>query len=186
MDTNRREPPAPRGSMLVLTIVLTVALMVILVALDAPLSNDVAGSGTISFELAGSPERAAEIVTSWEATGEKTRAAFALGLDFLFAMFYAFAISGACLAIGRRLRKVGWRRLGAFGTPFAWFAIIAGFLDWSENAALAVVLIDRPASPWTEIALACATPKFVLIAVAILFVIAGGVVSLVGKTQARA
>ena len=186
MKSNRREPPAPRGGMLFLAIALTVALMVILVVLDGPLRNDVAGSGTITFELAGSPERAAEIVTSWEATGDKTRAAFALGLDFLYALLYAFAIAGACLAIGRRLRKRGWRRLGALDVPLAWFAIAAGLLDWTENAALAVVLIDRPASPWPEIALACATPKFVLIAVAILYVLAAGVASLVGKTRVKA
>ncbi len=107
-----------------------------------------------------------------------------MGLEFLFALLYAFATAGACLVVGRRLRQRGWRRLGAFDVPLAWIAIAAGLFDWGENVALAIVLLDRPASPWTEIAFACAVPKFTLIAVAVLYELAGGAVSLTRKPTA--
>lgn len=183
MKRDRRELPAPRGKALAATIVLAVALLAILALLDKPLRTEVAGSGTISLELAGDPQRAGEIVASWEAVGERERAAFIDGLDFLFAALYAVAIAGACLAVRRRLREKGYLRLASPGIALAWLALAAGAFDWAENVSLAVVLLDEPASPWPEIAFACGLPKFALSDAGILFALLGGAVSLAARPR---
>jgi hypothetical protein len=58
-----------------------IAMQVLLALVDGPLRET--GDGTVDFEVAGSAERAGEIVDSWRAHDLLANAAFIDGLDFL-------------------------------------------------------------------------------------------------------
>jgi hypothetical protein len=149
-----------------------VVLQVVLTLLDGPLRASDHG-GTIPLEVAGSPDRASEIVGSWEADGVLEDGAFITGLDFLYAPLYAAAYAGGCVALAVAFRRRGRERLAALGIAAAWAATAAAGFDYVENVGLTVTLLDEPASPWPQISLAAAVAKFVGIAVAVLYLLTG-------------
>ncbi len=147
-------------------LVLTVILMAIFGVTGVPLNTAAASNGIVSFELAGSPERAAEILASWSAVqgsgSPLLRAAFVQGLDFLFIPIYSSAVAVACIWSARRLRSQGWP-LARAGIPAAWSQWLAGLFDVVENIALVILLFGRVSSPWPRIAWICALTKFTLL-----------------------
>lgn len=179
-----RFPPTPRGRALAGTVLAALGLLAILAVLDRPLQTEAASRGTISFELAGSEQRAGEIVDSWVADGEIARAAFALGLDYLFVPLFALGLAGLCLAVGRRLSAAGSTRFAAAAVPLALCALAGGVSDWCETTALAIQLIDQPESPWPQIARACAIAKFALNGVGLAYLLVGGGIALVRRGRA--
>lgn len=152
----------------------TIALMVILNMVGAPLNTPQAPFGIISYELAGSPSQAQEILESWPAEA-KLRAAFSLGLDYLFMLAYASAISLACVWAADALRHRGWPFAG-LGGPLAWGQWIAALLDALENLALTVILFSSPVSPWPEIARWSAVIKFSLVFIGLIYAFLGLIV----------
>jgi hypothetical protein len=158
-------------------IAVAVVMFVVIASLDSQLDE----GGTVALEVAGSSERAEEITTAWRNDGHLENAAFIDGIDFPFALVYAAALAGLCVAASAAFRKRGHQRLAAAGTIAAWVASTIVIFDWAENLALAVVLLDGPASPWPAIALASAIPKFAGTAVALIYVLAGGAGAIVGS-----
>jgi hypothetical protein len=152
-------------------IAVAVVMFVVIASLDSQLDE----GGTVALEVAGSSERAEEITTAWRNDGHLENAAFIDGIDFPFALVYAAALAGLCVAASAAFRKRGHQRLAAAGTIAAWVA------STIVNLALAVVLLDGPASPWPAIALASAIPKFAGTAVALIYVLAGGAGAIVGS-----
>lgn len=67
------------------------------------------------------------------------------------------------------------------GIAIAWAATAAAAFDWVEDIALAVILLDGPASPWPQIALAASIPKFAGTGAGLIYAIAGGLGSLTGR-----
>ena len=57
--------------------------MMIFAITGAPLTTEDAPYGVVSLEIAGTVENAQDILDSWD-TNAQIRAAFGLGLDFLF------------------------------------------------------------------------------------------------------
>jgi hypothetical protein len=165
-------PPSRRRRALVAVIAAAVMLQVILTLLDGPLRASDRG-GTIPLEVAGSPGRADEIVSSWEADGVLDNGAFITGLDFLYAPLYAAAYAGGCVALAAAWRRRGRERLAAIGIAAAWAATAAAGFDYVENLGLAVTLLDEPASPWPQISLVAAIAKFAGIAAAVLYLLTG-------------
>ncbi len=106
----------------------TLALFFLFQPLNRPLTTAASPSGIISLQLAWTPDRAHEIIASWD-TRATQFAAFGLGFDYLFMPFYALALAfGSLLAAGRH---PGWfARLGGLA---AWAAILAAILDALEN-----------------------------------------------------
>lgn len=153
---------------LILALVIFAAFRVI----DAPLQNSVAPNGIVSFELAGSVALAQAMLDSWD-TRTRLYAAFGLGLDYLFMPSYALAIGLGCLraagVLGRR-----WHRAGAVGRILAWGLLPAALLDGIENVALTRMLLAGAATaPWPALAAICAAIKFALIALGLLYALAG-------------
>ena len=74
---------------------LTILLMFVMGVTGSPLTTEAAPYGVVSFELAGSVENAQNIMNSWDADAE-LRAAFGLGLDYLFMVSYASTIAFGC------------------------------------------------------------------------------------------
>lgn len=135
-----------------------------------PLNTDAAPSGIISFELAGSAVRVEEIFSSWDSSARE-RAAFNLGLDFLFIPAY---VSAVIIGIHLAAEKVQ----GRFSAWCSWLTggvFLAGLLDIIENIALLTILFQSPTAPWPIIAKFCAIPKFTLIFMGIIYALMGAV-----------
>jgi hypothetical protein len=158
---------------------LTIILMFVFSITGAPLTTDVAPYGVVSFELAGSEANARAILKSWN-TNAQLRAAFGLGLDYLFMVVYASTIAFGCGIVSNLLRRNGWP-LSKWGNLLAWAVILAALLDVVENIALTIIIFGTVTSPWPEIARWCAIIKFSLIFIGIVYVIYGGTVALVAR-----
>lgn len=152
-------------SLLVLTILLTAVLSAI------PLKP-----GIVKFELAGSTSKAREIISSWGAAGQ-IRAAFNLGLDFLYLVVYSTTIGVACIWAANVLQAHGLP-LASVGILLAWGQWLAALLDVVENIALAIILFGSVTDPWPQIAKWCAIPKFGLVLLGLLYAGVGGFVQL--------
>ena len=156
---------------------LTIVLMIVFGISGAPLTTTAAPYGVVSFELAGSVEKTDLILSSWDADVQ-LRAAFGLGLDYLFMAVYASTIALGCGIAAQVLRRTGWP-LGSWGSLLGWAVILAAILDSIENFALTTLIFGSVDSPWPEIARWCAIFKFTLIFIGIVYVTYGGVVALV-------
>jgi hypothetical protein len=173
-------PPAQKRLFWVL-LGLVVVLMTVFRITGAPMNTGAAPYGVVSFELAGSLTRAQAVLASWDAPA-RIRAAFGLGLDFLFIPVYAGAISLGCALASGGLQARKWP-LAALGNIFAWGVVLAGLLDVIENYALTVILFGSITAPWPQIAAWCAGPKFVLIFLGLVYALYGGAVSLAIKAR---
>jgi len=146
---------------------------------SAPLINATAQTGIVSFELAGTWERAQQILTSWDEYARRY-AAFSLGFDYLFILAYAFTLALACALAGEALRERAWT-LGNRSGLFAGAAILAALFDAVENLGLSLILLESYGSPWPQIARFCAFAKVLLLFVCMVYAFLGLVVFLVGR-----
>ncbi len=147
---------------------LTLILLLVFQGLDAPLKTSVSPAGIVSFELAGRASKAESILASWD-TRAQLYAAFGLGLDYLFMVAYASTLSLAALLVGE---KHG----GAFASlapRVAWGAFAAAILDAVENLALWRILTHQAMSTCAPLAAFCASLKFTLVILALLFALVG-------------
>jgi hypothetical protein len=146
----------------------TVILFAVFRPLGAPLTTSAAPSGIVSFELARTPVNAQAMLDSWDARAQ-LYAAFGLGFDFLFMPVYALALAlGALLAAGRH---PGWfAKLGAW---IGWGALAAPLFDATENLGLWNSLLGHVNSAWPEVSFWCASFKFGLILLGILYGLIG-------------
>lgn len=176
--------PAYRGRPFLATVALTFILMVALNGLNGPLKTQAAPAGIISYELAGDLARAEGMVDSWGESG-RVYAGLSLGLDYLYLVTYPAAIGLGCLLVARRLEKTG-SQMPQLGGYMAWAVLAAGLLDAVENYALARVLLGTDWEGWPILAQFCASVKFLAIGLALLYVLAGGILALIRKQSARA
>jgi hypothetical protein len=156
-----RIKPERRGYYFYPLLIGTVLIMAIMNYVGLPLNTVAAPSGIVSFEIAATPERAQQMLDSWN-TNARTRAAFIQGLDFLFPWVYSSALALGCSMAGDVLRS---RKLplAGLGNALAWGQWAAAGFDYIENVALVILLFGTAASPWPQIAALCAGIKFVLI-----------------------
>jgi hypothetical protein len=153
----------------------TLVLMAIMNYAGNPLNNPSAPAGIVSFELAGSPDRAGQILESWDAKA-RLAAAFGLGLDYLFMVFYSSTLSLGCIWTWQILKERALPIAGV-GILLGWSSWLAALFDGTENLALLILLFASNISPWPEIARICAILKFSLIFLAIVYAIYGLVAS---------
>ncbi len=151
-------------------LILTLILLTLIQLLNIPLQNPVSPMGIISFELAGTPEKADAILQSWDSRAQLF-AAFSLGLDYLFLLAYGLTISlGVLMAAekhGGNFEKVG----GYVG----WGVLLAALLDALENLALWRLLSGWAQPHCAGTAAISATIKFALLALALCFAFIGWV-----------
>lgn len=148
----------------------------IMQVVGAPLRTEAAPLGIVSFEFAGTVESARAILTSWD-EGQRLQAAFSLGLDYLYIVVYALAISLPCLALARTFRR---RRplMSVIGLALGWGQGLAATLDAVENYGLLRLLLGATDSVWARVAWWAAAAKFVLVILGIVFVMAGATLHL--------
>ena len=156
-------------------LVLTLVVMISLQVLGGPLETEVAPMGILSFEFAGKLSKAQEMVASWGPKGQ-VYAGLNLGLDYLFLVAYAGSIGLGCVLVARALSE-RVEKLAPVGVFLAWAQIAAALLDCVENYALVRVLLGSERELWPALARWCASPKFLLVAVGLVYVLAGAIVA---------
>ncbi|MCC6612257.1 MAG: hypothetical protein IT320_02205 [Anaerolineae bacterium] len=144
----------------------------------------------VDFEFARDWPRAQTIVDAWRdnstpETDYVANAGFSLAVDNAWIPCYATAISVACvMATGAIKRRRWWVVLGFV---LAWGAWAAGISDWIENAMLAQVLnaltSDTAAGIESAPAIAaiCATIKFALVGLGLVYALIGLVIWLYSR-----
>lgn len=161
-------PQKARKPLFFTFLILTLSLFAVFRVLDEPLRTDYAPSGIVSFELAGTPQNAAHIVLTWSEQA-RLNAAFGLGIDYLFMPVYALALAfGTLLAAGRH---GGWFR--SVGAVAGYGAFAAPLFDAVENFALFKILLGAFESSYPAIAAVCATVKFGLLLLGLLYALLG-------------
>ena len=144
-------------------------------AIVKPLHEDVTGESIIDFELAGSVERADEILAAWRAEDVIDDAKAIQVFDLVYPLIYSFAVAGLCVAAAgawRQRGRDGWARVGI---ALAWVAFAAAAFDYVENLGLMISLWDEPMSPWPEISKAAAIVKFACLYAALAYALTGAV-----------
>lgn len=158
---------------------LTLVVMAGLLWIGAPLKNEAAPDGILSFEFAGTVEAATRILTAWGPEG-RVHAGLSLGLDYLFLVLYPLSIGLACLLVAEGLKR-RWAGLAKAGRVLAWAQPVAGLLDAIENFALIKLLLGSTAPLWPTLAWWTALPKFLIVAAGLLYVLVGLVLRLLSR-----
>jgi subtilisin family serine protease len=127
------------------------------------------GESIIEFELAGSVDRANEILDKWRAEGVIDNAKAIQVFDLVYPLIYASALAGGCLLAAGAWRRAGHAGIAAAGIAMAWLALAAAGFDYVENLGLGISLWDEPASPWPQVSAVAAVIKFTAIAVTLLY-----------------
>ncbi len=158
---------------------LVVVMVVIMRFLDAPLKNEISPQGIVSFELAKDVDRSVAIIDSWD-TIAKTSAKWSMAFDFLFLIVYG-------LFIGLMIHKLNrvWSRSSfhSLGTVMIYLVFLASFFDIIENISLILLLRGSIEQIWSSVAYYFAIMKFIILAVALLFVIVSAIKLLVNKNK---
>lgn len=130
------------------------------------------GTGVIELELMRTTGKAQEVLSDYGADG-RSAARTSLWLDYPYLVSYALFLALACVGISERAHRLGRHRWAAVGVALAWAGLLAGVFDAGENAALLRVLAGHPEQPYPAVAYFCALAKFVLVAAALLYAVAG-------------
>lgn len=153
---------------------------IVLVFFNNILENNAAPYGIFSFELAGSLNKSLEILNSWSPLA-KIFAGLSLGFDFLFLLIYTLFISLLIHKINKRL----WlgKPFHRIGELLVWSMCITAIFDAIENAALIKLLVGSTQEYWSYIAYTFAVSKFILISIAIIYIIFNSAFLLFKKTS---
>jgi hypothetical protein len=166
--------PNDQKNCFIILLIVTILVMAIMNIIGSPLTTANAPSGIISFELAVTPARAQEIISSWN-TDAQLRAAFIQGLDFLFPLIYSSALGLGCLITARILSSRG-KPGQSIGRLLAWGLLLAAACDYLENIALVAELFGWIKTPFPQIAAMCAVIKFSMILLSIGYILFGLVI----------
>ena len=134
--------------------------------IDGILQNGNLNFGIIAFELASDFSASNKIIQEWSSRNVLHLASFSLGFDYLFMLFYVLflAIWTSILSDGFYTKTAKIIAVSAIS-----IFIIAGILDGIENYALLKLLGNSSGKAWSGIAFYCASVKFVLIGLGIIY-----------------
>jgi hypothetical protein len=161
-----------------------IASVVLLLAMSPAESRmtDTGGPGMVPFELTGGQDRADEILAEWGEEGQDA-ARESLWIDFAFLLAYGAFLTFALAAVRDLARSRGWLRLAALGGVVAYFGALAAGLDALENICLLLTL-DGAGAAFPLLATIFAAGKFMLLAAAILYLLVGLAMRLLGRAPA--
>jgi hypothetical protein len=148
-----------------------VAFDLALIAIDRSLMAT-GGPGIVGFEFVGSTGRAAKILAEWGVHG-RDLARLSLWIDFGFMAAYGSFFALAAIATRDFARRRGLRLLVLAGALAPLCAIGAACFDAVENVNLLLILGGRGGHVSPVLATTCASIKFLLIALAIAYVLWG-------------
>jgi hypothetical protein len=172
-----------RKRLLILTGIAMVAFDIALIVLDQKM-KDAGGPSILSFEFAGSEQKAAQIIGEWGGSG-RDYARWSLWIDFGFMLSYGSFFTLAALATRDFARENGLRALATAGIVAPFCAAFAAVCDAGENAFLLLTLGGHGGSFGPPIATTFAGIKFLLITLAIVYVLWGLVSRLLRRGRLR-
>jgi len=155
-------------------LILTAIASVVLLLAMSPAENrmkDTGGPGIVPFELTGGQDRADEILAEWGEEG-RDAARESLWIDFGFLLAYGAFLTLALAATRELARRRGWARMAAVGAAIASFGALAAGFDALENICLLLAL-DGAGAAFPLLATIFASVKFLLLAIAIAYLLAG-------------
>lgn len=156
---------------LIASAVATLVIGAVLIGLDTRMM-DAGGTGIIGFELAGSEDRAGEILADWGDEGTDAARA-SLWIDCAFLVTYGTFLVLAAAATREIALARGWARMARLGTAVMLAAVAAAVFDAIEDVGLLVALDGNGGSVAPRLAQVCASLKFALLAVTIAYLLAG-------------
>ena len=161
-------PAYSRKKIFISLLMLTLVLIGIFGLLDAPLRNPVSPSGIVSFELAGTPEKADAIIQTWDSRAQLF-AAFGLGYDYLFLITYGLTLSlGVLMAATKQGGK--FEKVGAY---VGWGVLLAALFDAVENFFLWRILSGVASSFCPRMAAFSAIVKFFFLVLGLGYALVG-------------
>ncbi len=166
----RDSPGMTQRRGLIASAIATVVLLLAMSPADERM-QDTGGPGIVPFELTGGQERADEILAEWGEEGQDA-ARESLWIDFGFLLAYGTFLTLALAATRDLARARGWRRLAAIGAAVVSFGALGAAFDAVENICLLLTL-DGSGAAFPVLATIFAACKFVLLTVAIVYLLAG-------------
>jgi len=158
---------------------LGVILFLVLGYFNKPLVTEIAPNGIVSFELAKDINTSISIISSWDLNA-KINAGLSLGIDFLYIVIYSIFFATSCYLIAQKfVTKNNW--IYKTGLLLAKLQFVAALFDAIENIALIKLLIGSQNGIYSSIAFYFASIKFAIIAIGIIYIIAGFLTSLFHK-----
>lgn len=150
-----------------------IATLILLIAMSPSdrRMQDTGGPGIVPFELTGGEERADEILAEWGEDGQDA-ARESLWIDFGFLLAYSAFLTLALAATRDLARERGWGRLASIGGAIVSFGALCAAFDALENACL-LLTIGGAGAALPLLATVFAACKFILLAVAIAYLLAG-------------
>jgi hypothetical protein len=171
--------PAARRRILIASGALAVAIWVFLAIQDSQI-KDSGGPGIIAFEVAGTEDRADEILEEWGEDGEDD-AQVSILVDFPYLIAYSVFLAVGCTIASERLARRGMKGVARLGPILGWAMFAAAAFDAIENFAMLRVINDH-VETWPAVALYAAIPKFSLAALGLAYVVIG---ALLGSGASR-
>jgi len=168
----------PRTTRIVVMIIAAIAALWLAFEMDQAMqpATDDSDFGIVGFELAGTPDRATEILADWGDDGREG-AEQAIKLDYGFLVAYSVLLALATGSVTMIVTARGWERAERIGWVLAGLVLVAGLLDAVENTALLQVLsgydLGDIGSANTTIAMVAASAKFAFLLVAGFYVVGG-------------
>jgi hypothetical protein len=159
-----------RRQWIVLTGVATVAFWIALGIIERSLPNGT--PGIVAFEFVRNADRAARFLAEWGAGGRDS-VRLSLIVDYGFMLSYGAFVTLAGLATRDFGREHGRRALASAGRVVPWFAVAAAVFDAGENAFLLLTVGGDGGSAAPVLATVCASVKWILIVVAVGYVLWG-------------
>jgi hypothetical protein len=168
-----------RKQLLVAFGIAMVAFDIVLAVIDQRLGAT-GGPSILGLEFAGSAGRATEIMAEWGDHG-RYLARLSLWIDFGFMVSYGTFFALAALATRDFARERDLRALAVVGIATPAFAVAAALFDAAENVVWLLVLGGHGGKIGPPFATSCAALKFLLIGLAILYVLWGLVARLLKR-----
>jgi len=159
-----------RRQWIVLTGGATVAFWIALGVIERSLPSGT--PGIVAFEFVRNADRATRFLAEWGAGGRDT-VRLSLLVDYGFMVSYGAFVTLAGLATRDFGREHGRRALASTGRVVPWFAAAAAVFDAGENAFLLLTVGGNGGSAAPVLATFCASVKWVLIVVAVGYVLWG-------------
>ena len=146
---------------------MTLAAMFAVMSVDKYLQNTTSPHGILDFEFAKTSQRAFYILQDWGITGQKY-AAFSLGIDYLFLVFYTLFFMISVYKVAENNHFL----VGKLALPFSLLFLTAGIYDALENYFLLSIIVEKASSQTPLYAYISAASKFVSIAIGLAFLTA--------------
>ncbi len=128
----------------------------------------------ISLELAGTEQRAREVIESWERAGVKDEAYRHLIWDNLFIVFYSTLAALGCVMAARVFFR-GGATVYDVALVVAWLPWLAGMFEYVENSAMHTMLGGFRGETLPRLGRQCAVVKFAMMIPLGLYALSGAV-----------